>query len=410
MARKPYAALGIVITPHGDVTVRKVWRPKKGSFVFQFEGQHLALRWMLPTWISTVGSTKTQFTPPRVVPTAEDAQALFNRMAAAWQQRMAQPSVADAQQMVPLEFHRYSTLNQLRVIVEGEINASLRASSIATYRHQWNAVFAHISGETLVQNLDRVQVQDAVTKMSLSGLAPVTVRQNIRSLNRLLNRAVEDGVLASNPAAKVKLPKKTKRAVRFLNKDEREKLLGIARSRGRNALLLVALGMYLGLRKAELCAIKWSQIDLAQKVVHVENQEHFTTKSGKNRAIPICEELMVILKSVTAWNGYVLKPRNQPKAGKRYRWEFRGLLAGMVAEAGLKKWMTPHVMRHTFASIAAQGGVSLFKIGSWMGHTMSEVTEIYAHLAAYDSDINHLNREKVPPTVSIEAQRVDAPK
>lgn len=53
--------------------------------------------------------------------------------------------------------------------------------------------------------------------------------------------------------------------------------------------------------------------------------------------------------------------------------------------------MATVVMRHTFASLADQGGVSLFKIGVWMGHTTSEVTEIYAHLAAYDSDINQLN-------------------
>ena len=45
-------------------------------------------------------------------------------------------------------------------------------------------------------------------------------------------------------------------------------------------------------------------------------------------------------------------------------------------------------MRHTFASLYAQAGVSLYKIGSWMGHSSSEVTEIYAHLAEYDADIN----------------------
>jgi integrase len=59
--------------------------------------------------------------------------------------------------------------------------------------------------------------------------------------------------------------------------------------------------------------------------------------------------------------------------------------------AGLDETFTPHVLRHTFASLAAQAGVSLYKIGTWMGHTMSEVTEIYAHLAQFDPDINRLN-------------------
>jgi integrase/recombinase XerD len=59
--------------------------------------------------------------------------------------------------------------------------------------------------------------------------------------------------------------------------------------------------------------------------------------------------------------------------------------------AGVGGSYTPHDLRHTFASLAAQEGVSLYKIGSWMGHTMAEVTEIYAHLAQYDKDIERLN-------------------
>jgi site-specific recombinase XerD len=58
---------------------------------------------------------------------------------------------------------------------------------------------------------------------------------------------------------------------------------------------------------------------------------------------------------------------------------------------GLENWVTPHVMRHTFASLAAQAGISLYKIGQWMGHSSSEVTEIYAHLAAYDADIDRMS-------------------
>jgi integrase len=64
--------------------------------------------------------------------------------------------------------------------------------------------------------------------------------------------------------------------------------------------------------------------------------------------------------------------------------------------AGIGTWCSPHVLRHTFASLAAQAGVSLFKIGAWMGHTMAEVTELHSHLAAYDSDIDQLNGRDQP--------------
>lgn len=53
--------------------------------------------------------------------------------------------------------------------------------------------------------------------------------------------------------------------------------------------------------------------------------------------------------------------------------------------------ISPHAVRHISASILAQRGVSLFKIAAWMGHSTAQVTELYAHLTAYDDDIGRLN-------------------
>jgi integrase len=53
--------------------------------------------------------------------------------------------------------------------------------------------------------------------------------------------------------------------------------------------------------------------------------------------------------------------------------------------------ITPHALRHTFASTLAQRGDSLYKIAAWMGHSSASVTELYAHLTAYDDDIRRLN-------------------
>jgi integrase len=59
---------------------------------------------------------------------------------------------------------------------------------------------------------------------------------------------------------------------------------------------------------------------------------------------------------------------------------------GPGPERLLHPWVTAHVMRHTFASLYAQARVILYKIGTWVGHSSNEVTEIYAHPAAYDVD------------------------
>ena len=387
MAKKPYAALGTVTTPHGEVIVRKVWRSRRGSYIFELAGAHLALRWMLPKWTPTDVSRKTQITPPRLVLTEDDAQSLYEKMVVVWQRKLSLEGCSP-QANINSATHPYTTLGQLREIVEAEMKSSLRPSTVTTYKHQWNGAFAYIPETTPVLNVDRIMIQDVVAKMSATALSPATVRKNIEALNRLLIRAVEDGVLAKSPVDRVRLPKKPKRVPRYLSSEQRQSLLKEAKAHSRDAYLLVALGVYLGLRKAELLALRWDQLDLAQRVAHVVNQEHFTTKNGKNRAVPICDELHAILLPYSNAIGFVLMPGRKYKEGKRYRWEFRKLLQVLVKGSGLGKWVTAHIMRHTFASLFAQAGVSLYKIGTWMGHSSNEVTAIYAHLAAYDPDIN----------------------
>jgi integrase len=396
MARKPYAALGTIQTPHGDVIVRKVWKDAQGTFVFRFAGSHLALRWMLPHWTPNSLATNAQVTPPVLLTTPEAVAEAFVRMYAAWRQRLQAvgpiaPALLASGAPAP-----YQTLGQLRDLVDAEVASSLRASTVATYRHQWKGILARIPETTAVATIDRTVIQESVAEMSAAGLAPATVRRNIESLGRLLTRAVDDGVLSANPVAKVRVPRSAKRVPRFLTQEQRRALLAAAEAHSRDAYLLIALAVLLGLRKAELGALRWEHVDLQQKIVHIVNDEHFTTKNAKNRAVPICEELLAILTPHAKPTGFVLKPRLVYKPKQRYRWEFKNLFDVLIEEADLPDWVTPHVLRHTFASLAAQAGVSLFKIGAWMGHSMTEVTEIYAHLAAYDADINKMAATEVP--------------
>ncbi|HDD24105.1 MAG TPA: hypothetical protein ENF52_01555 [Chloroflexi bacterium] len=70
-----------------------------------------------------------------------------------------------------------------------------------------------------------------------------------------------------------------------------------------------------------------------------------------------------------------------------YRYDFKKGFAAVCKEAGLD-WVTPHTLRHTFASQLAIAGVSLYKISKWLGHSNFSTTQIYAHLQASDEEIN----------------------
>lgn len=288
----------------------------------------------------------------------------------------------------------YCTLGQIRSLMTEELSATLRPMTLYTYNQQWDAVGRYIPADTQLLAIDRIQLQLVVTKLAAEGLKPATIKGSMRTLGRLLIRAVEDGVIRRNPLDQVTLPRVVRRPPIYLSCVQVTNLMTAARTDSVAATLFFALGIYLGLRKNEIVNLRWEHLDLAKGVAQVINTETFTTKSGRNRTVPICEDLADLLRTHKRDVGYVVNDRIQGYKGKRYRFNPGRLFERVRQKAGLDATITPHVLRHTFASLAAQAGVSLYKIGSWMGHTMSEVTEIYAHLAPYDSDIERLKFSK----------------
>lgn len=284
----------------------------------------------------------------------------------------------------------YCTLGQIRSLMTEELSATLRPMTLYTYNQQWDAVARYIPPETQLLTIDRIQLQQVVTKLAAEGLKPATIKGSMRTLGRLLIRAVEDGVIRRNPLDQVTLPRVVRRPPIYLTGVQVADLMRTAQADSAAATLFFSLGIYLGLRKNEIVNLRWEHLDLVSGVAQVINTETFTTKSGRNRTVPICEDLADLLRTHKRDVGYVVNNRIRGYQGKRYRFNPGRLFERVRQKAGLDTTITPHVLRHTFASLAAQAGVSLYKIGSWMGHTMSEVTEIYAHLAPYDADIERL--------------------
>ncbi len=284
------------------------------------------------------------------------------------------------------------TLSDLVTRLEAHATISVRATTLRTYQFAWQAILRMIPPQTPLTAITTSTLLATIGKLQADGLSSESIRKHIAQIKKLCSYAVEEGLLIQDPSTSIKLPKVPKRMPRFLSPAERDRLLAVAEAKGRDYHLLVACGVYLGLRKAELNALSWASIDFEKKVAHVVNTDDFTTKSGKPRTIPVCEELLVILNRYRHVGGFVLAPRKRYRLKARYRWEFRDGFEEMVIAAKLDvRVISPHAMRHTFASILAQRGVSLFKIAAWMGHSTAQVTELYAHLTAYDDDIGRLN-------------------
>jgi integrase len=389
--------LGSYTTPFGTAIFSFEREAKTGKYGIRVRGSTLTLRWLFQKKQVKNGQQKLLIVPPDQHATEAGITALHAEMEKTWNQRLAQEPGGWSARLSALGAAGTAgpvtvTLSDLVTRLEAHATATVRATTLQTYRYGWQAILRMIPPQTPVTAISTAMLLATIGKLQADGLSAESVRKHIAQVKKLCSYAVQEGLLIQDPSASIKLPKVPKRLPRFLSPEERNRLLVAAETKGRDYHLLVACGVYLGLRKAELNALTWANIDFEKKVAHVVNTEDFTTKSGKPRSIPICEELLTILTRYRHVGGFVLAPRKKYRGKARYRWEFRDGFVEMVIDAKLDvRVISPHAMRHTFASILAQRGVSLFKIAAWMGHSTAQVTELYAHLTAYDDDIGRLN-------------------
>ncbi len=196
-----------------------------------------------------------------------------------------------------------------------------------------------------------------------------TVNRETILLRHLLSRAVAWRYLLSNPATGVKQLRGENFKWRYLTFEEADRLLACCTGYLR---LMVLVSLHSGIRKGELLALKWADIDFKQKVLTVLN-----SKSGKSRHIDMNVELIDALRSVDRMVGspYVFcKSDGKP---------FGDIKVGFLAarkRAGLEdvRW---HDLRHTFASWLVIKGTPIEEVMKLLGHASYEMTLRYVHLA-----------------------------
>jgi integrase len=147
---------------------------------------------------------------------------------------------------------------------------------------------------------------------------------------------------------------------------------------------IVITTFYSGLRLSEVCNLKWSNIDFENELLKI-GDGIFTTKSKRQRFIPICDSLKTLL----------LKKLEQSKVGTEYIFvKGNGYPFNIdyvshkfkeaVKKTNLDQKIHFHSLRHSTASVLAKNGVPLFHIKEILGHSDQSTTQIYAHLQADD--------------------------
>lgn len=197
-----------------------------------------------------------------------------------------------------------------------------------------------------------------------------TIVKELRTLQAILNRAVEWGAIAVNPARHVRPPKgiDSRPPIWFTP----EQLKAIYKADQRFSALWRLLANT-GLRRSELMALRWEHV--TDTALHVLSQEGARTKSGKWREIPLSQGAKTALNRLRDENG--ASPYVAPRVRKE---NLSVAFARTLERAGIKEGSL-HSLRHTFGSTLVQRGVALRTVQILMGHSTVAVTERYAHLA-----------------------------
>ena len=218
---------------------------------------------------------------------------------------------------------------------------------------------------------------DEITSLSIEefkkwrleqNVKPSTVNRDLTCLRTMLYKAVEWGYLKENPIQRVKLYKENQR-VRFLEKEEIERLLNACSPHTRN---MVVFALNTGMRRGEIFNLKWSNVDLINKHIYL-----YKTKSKENRVVPmnrIVERLHVNIKE-----RYISEYVFCNESGGQVR-NIRTGFKNSLRRAGIKDFRF-HDLRHTFASHLVMSGVDLNTVRELLGHKKIEMTLRYAHLS-----------------------------
>lgn len=289
-------------------------------------------------------------------------------------------------------------LEAAEAFVEGIASGSFRTNTGERYkpsvvREYERSLRLHVLptlGGARLSRIQRRDVQHLADELLASGADPSTIRNALKPLQVIYRRAIEDGDLAINPCERLRLPAARGRRERIASPAEASALIAALRAEDR---ALWGCAFYAGLRRGELRALEWNDVDLADGLIRVERSMsgHGETGEPKSRAgrrsVPIVaalRDLLVEHKLVTRRDTSLVfgSSGTQPFTPTAVR--KRALTAWR--RAGLDS-IGLHECRHTFASLLIAAGVNAKAITAYLGHASIQTTfDLYGHLMPGNED------------------------
>jgi integrase/recombinase XerD len=243
--------------------------------------------------------------------------------------------------------------------------------------------FAAAAGRELL-DLRQSDVVDFMADQRARGLSPRSIARTVHAVRGLYRFAMREGRLESDPMENLKAPRAFKALPRYLTQAQVETLLAapdVSRPLGIRDRAILEVLYATGLRASELTGLRVLDVDLELGVL---------TCLGKGRK----ERLVPLGREARRWVALHLQKVRSEEPGRQSPWLFLGRHGARLSEtglwgivrrhavaAGLERVLTPHVLRHSFATHLLEHGADLRALQEMLGHADISTTQIYTHIS-----------------------------
>jgi integrase/recombinase XerD len=266
------------------------------------------------------------------------------------------------------------------------VERALARNTLEAYARDLGELASHLGdGETDVRRIEAAHILDFVVASSRRGKSARSSARQLSALRGFFRFLVRERAVSSDPTELVERPRLAKKLPRVLSFEEVDRLLAAPpedTARGIRDSAMIHLMYASGLRVSELCDLELGEVDRRTGTVAPLG------KGGKRRIVPVgqvaLERIERYLELVRAFHKAAAVDRHlflSPR-GKRFtRQGFWKLLKAYARACGITTPLSPHKLRHSFATHLLRGGADLRAVQAMLGHADLGTTEIYTRVA-----------------------------
>jgi integrase/recombinase XerD len=266
------------------------------------------------------------------------------------------------------------------------VERGLAKNTLVSYRNDLNdyIAFCRQHGLITMNQAGKDTILSYLFQMQLAGRSPATISRHLAAIKSYYRFAVNEGVVSQDPARDLESPKPAQRLPRILTIDEVDLLLSqpqIGTPAGLRDKAMLELLYATGLRVSELVSLDLNNLNLENGFIRCFG------KGSKERIIPLGDIAARFLREYLGRGRCKLGKSNTTPAlfvnhrGQRLtRQGFWKIIKKYAQKAKLKTDITPHTLRHSFATHLLENGADIRSVQEMLGHTDISTTQIYTHL------------------------------